>query len=204
MKIFRELFGNPMKQALKAKEKNRSPSCHNPAHQLHREHGQPSGVGLLHLLAHMWRTTRAVMRARAIARARSPRDLLRMASVWTPIQQVKNAGSTQTMRMDDGNFIMLSVGYDTTRIFFTPRFDSVESFVEVASFPIGDISKNRREAEEAILNRLRARIGWPKSTAELRAKIEDMVQQDAIQLVERLTSTESGDRNDSKSPAKTS
>src|SRR5207253_771415 len=103
-----------------------------------------------------------------IAHTKSPEFRLSMANLWTEVQHVKNGGSSQMMRMEDANIILLSVGLDTTKVFTTPRLDSVESFSELASFPIQRLHKNPHDEGEVILKTLRTAIGWPKSVDELR------------------------------------
>jgi hypothetical protein len=71
-----------------------------------------------------------------LSHANSPGFRLSMPNLWTEIQQVQGAGSTQLMRMEDGNIVFLSVGLDTAKVFITPQLDSTLSFSEVASFPI--------------------------------------------------------------------
>ena len=78
------------------------------------------------------------------------------------------------MRMEDGNFILMSVGADTAKVFVSPRLDSIESFIELASFPLGHFHEDRREQEKLILNQLRAAIGWPKSITGLRHKLQNV------------------------------
>ena len=78
------------------------------------------------------------------------------------------------MRMEDGNIILLSVGLDTTKVFVTPRLDSIASFTELASFPFSRLHKDRRAKEDAILYELRKAIGWPKSTDDLRQTLSGL------------------------------
>jgi len=109
---------------------------------------------------------------RKAAQANSPEARLTIPNVWTEIQQVRNAGSIQRMRMRDGNFILLSVGYDTVKVMVSPTLASIESFTELASFGIGPSQRNRRQQEASILNDLRKKIGFPKSLNELSQKLQ--------------------------------
>ena len=65
---------------------------------------------------------------RMVSKAHSPEHRLKMPNVWTAIQHVKHGGSTQMMRMKDGNFILLSAGVDTTKVLVSPQLDPIESF----------------------------------------------------------------------------
>ncbi len=95
-----------------------------------------------------------------------------MTNLWTEIQQAKDAGSFQMMRMQDGNIIFLSVGASTAKVFVTPRLDTPASFVECGSFPIQKRTASTREQETITLNELRAAIGWPSSASELRQTLK--------------------------------
>jgi hypothetical protein len=76
------------------------------------------------------------------------------------------------MRMKDGNFILLSAGIDTTKVLVSPQLDPIESFAEVASFPVHQSHGGRRQQQAAILNDLRKQIGFPQSVSELRDKLQ--------------------------------
>src|SRR5690242_1594449 len=78
----------------------------------------------------IWRNVRSILHFN------TPEFRLSVPNFWTGVQHIKNGGSRQIMKMEDGNFIFLSLGLDTAKVFFTPRLDSIESFTELASFPI--------------------------------------------------------------------
>ena len=107
---------------------------------------------------------------RMVAKAHSPEHRLKIPNVWAEIQHVKHGGSTQMMRMKDGNFILLSAGLDTVKVLVSPQLDSIESFTEVASFHVSQSREGRRQQQAAILNDLRKQIGFPQSLSELRHK----------------------------------
>ncbi len=111
---------------------------------------------------------------RTLSHANSPEFRLSMPNLWTEIQHVKGGGSSQMMKIDDGNIILMSVGLDTTKVFVTPRLDSLESFTEIASFPIRRSRRNFHSEGEAILNELRKAIGWPKTVEELRQTLSSL------------------------------
>ena len=100
---------------------------------------------------------------------------------WTDPEHPENGGAIEMMRMEDGQFIILSVGMDTAKVFVRPKLDPTVSRIELASFQIPgflnrmDISREkRRNEDELILNQLRKVIGWPKSIDELKHKLEKM------------------------------
>jgi hypothetical protein len=109
---------------------------------------------------------------RMVSKAHSPEHRLKIPNVWTEFRHAKQGGSTYMMRMNDGNFVMLSVGHDATKVLVGPRLDSLESFTELASFSMDQSHKHCR-GEEVILNQLRAAIGSPQSIDELRHKLEN-------------------------------
>jgi hypothetical protein len=105
---------------------------------------------------------------RMVSKAHSPEHRLKIPNVWTEIQHVKHGGSTQMMRMKDGNFILLSAGVDTTKVLVSLQLDPIESFTEVASFPVHQSHGGGRQQQAAILDDLRKQIGFPQSVSELR------------------------------------
>jgi hypothetical protein len=94
--------------------------------------------------------------------------------MWTEVAHEKYGGAWQMMRMEDGNFIFLSVGLTTAKVFVKPTLDSPASHNELASFPIIGLQEDRRAQSEVILKQLRTAIGWPKSINELRHNLENM------------------------------
>jgi hypothetical protein len=111
-------------------------------------------------------------KARRVSKAHSSEHRLKIPNLWTEIQHVKHGTSTHMMRMKDGNFILLSVGFDTTKVLVGAQPDAIESFTELASFPVSHSHKSRRQQQEAILNDLRNQIGFPESLSQLREKLE--------------------------------
>jgi len=108
-------------------------------------------------------------------------DSFRLASpnFWTETQHVKDGGAREMMLMEDGNFVMLSVGITTLKIFVTPTLSSADAFVEIAGFGLQNASDRpsmpreaRRDQDEELLTNLRKTIGFPKSVAELRDTID--------------------------------
>ena len=136
-------------------------------------------IVLFPALAALWR------RASAITHSKSPEFRLSIPNLWTEIQHVKDRGSNQMMKMEDGEIILLSVGLDTTKVFVTPRLDSVESFSEVASFPMARLGDKQHIEGEVILKKLRTAIGWPKSVNQLRQTLSRLAEQE-FSLVEPL------------------
>ncbi len=98
---------------------------------------------------------------------------------WTDSEHPKNGGAIQIMKMEDGQFILLSVGLATAKVFVRSKLDPKVNPIELASFPIPtfldrmDLSREkRRDEDELILNQLRKIVGWPKSIDELKQKLE--------------------------------
>lgn len=113
-------------------------------------------------------------KARRVSQAHSPEHRLKIPNLWTEVERVKHGGSTQMMRMKDGNFIMLSVDVDTTRVLSSPQLDAKEPFTELASFPVRPSDKSRRQQQAAILNDLRRQIGFPESVSDLRQRSQSL------------------------------
>jgi hypothetical protein len=111
-------------------------------------------------------------KARGLAKAHSPEHRLKIPNVWTEMPHLKRGTCTQMMRMKDGNFIMLSVGPDFARVSVGPQFDSIESFAELASFPLGVSESRRRQHQAIVLADLKTKIGFPQSVSELRQKAQ--------------------------------
>ena len=109
-------------------------------------------------------------KVRRVSKAHSPEHRLKIPNLWTAIERGGHGCFSQMMRMEDGNFILLSVELDTTRVLVGPRFDSVESFTEVVSLPASHSHKSRSQEKAAILSELRKQIGFPRSVTELRDK----------------------------------
>ena len=107
-------------------------------------------------------------KAKKVKQAHSPEHRLKIPNLWTDIQHGRHGGSTQMMRMKDGNFILLSAGLDTTKVLVSPQLDATESFTELVSFPVSQSHKDRRQQQAAILDELRKQIGFPQSITELR------------------------------------
>jgi hypothetical protein len=125
------------------------------------------GIVFWPVLTALWRNVRMIQYAQ------TPEARLQIPNLWTEIEQAKDGGSFQMMRMKDGNIIFLSIGSDTAKVFVTPRLDAVESFVEYASFPIQKRTKPCPEQQAIALNELRAAIGWPDSISELRQQLQN-------------------------------
>jgi hypothetical protein len=120
-----------------------------------------------------WRYARLLAHAKGAVN--SPNFRLSMDNFWTDVEHGDEAGgASQIMRLEDGNFVFLSVGVTTVRVFVTSGLERPDQFAEVASFETphvearqADPHVERRSENELILSRLRKAIGWPKSTQEL-------------------------------------
>ncbi len=83
------------------------------------------------------------------------------------------------MKMEDGNFLSLSVAIGTIAVFVRPRSDSMDGIAVLSEIQILDaerrsqLSRDERSKEdEALLFELRKAIGWPKTLRELRDSLE--------------------------------
>jgi hypothetical protein len=133
------------------------------------------GYWLGPFIAVVWRLSRPISRAAAP----SPGDRLAQSNFWTEVTHVQDGGASQVMRMDDGNFILLSVGTATVEVFVAPRLDSFEAFRKVVTLPIPNAGgrsaisrRQRRQQDEELLERLRKAIGWPRSVDELSRTVQ--------------------------------
>jgi TPR repeat protein len=118
---------------------------------------------------------------RLIMYRRSKEFRLENPNIWTDIEHIEKGGAIEMMRMEDGQFILLSIGTATAKVFVRSKLDHTVSPIELASLPIPeflnrmDISREkRRDEDESILNQLRKVIGWPKSIDELKQKLETL------------------------------
>jgi hypothetical protein len=107
---------------------------------------------------------------RSIRKAHAPEHRLKIPNLWTETQHHKHS-LTQMMRMKDGHFIMLSLRSDAAKVLVGPQVGSMESFTELASFPLSDAHKGR---PGAIFNDLSKQLGCPQSETELREKVKEL------------------------------
>lgn len=113
----------------------------------------------------------------------SPSFRLSTYNMWTEVTHVEDAGATQIMRMEDENFILLSVGITTAKIFTCVALDDPTGFIELATIPLDnpdtrlDASRQDRQKEdEQFLFRIRTEIGWPKWVSELREVVQKLLE----------------------------
>jgi len=115
--------------------------------------------------------------ARLASHVNSDSFRLKQSNFWTEVQHNQEGGASQVMRMQDGNYIILSIGASTAKVLLTPELtpDALNAIRELASFPLVNedlrlkLSRQQRmKAEELSLELLRRAIGWPKSVEELR------------------------------------
>jgi hypothetical protein len=116
---------------------------------------------------------------RLIAFRQSKEFRLENPNFWTDSEHPENGGAIQMMKMEDGQFIVLSIGVATAKIFVRSKLDFTVSPIEVASYPIArfldrmEISREKRRVEDKLmLTQLRKVIGWPKSCDELKRRLE--------------------------------
>jgi hypothetical protein len=119
--------------------------------------------------------------ARLLSYIESPAFALQHGGIWTEIQHVQGGGAKQVMRMEDGNFVLLSVGITTVIVFVTPKLGDQTHMIDLASFQAKDplertqlAREDRRPEDERMLNHLRTAIGFPKSSEELRRTLQTL------------------------------
>lgn len=112
--------------------------------------------------------------ARAIAYTSTDEFRLSKANMWTEAHHTKYGGSHQTMRLNDGVFVWVSIGVTTAKVFVTPDITDASRYKEVKEFvlPSGllrlDWPQKKHHAEDLqILERVRRTIAWPNSADEL-------------------------------------
>jgi len=83
--------------------------------------------------------------------------------------------------MEDGSFVVLSVGITLVKVFLTPQIGDLSQTVELASFVVKDPAertqlarRGRRPEDEKMLNQLRKALGFPKSIDELRGTLQTL------------------------------
>ncbi len=116
--------------------------------------------------------------ARAITSSHSDEFRLGQANLWTEPHHLGDKGSYQTMRLKDGNFVMISVGLSTIKVLVAPRLTEPADFTEVKEFslPCGPerlrMSHKSRHAEDLLLlDRVRRAISWPSSAHEMAGRL---------------------------------
>jgi hypothetical protein len=106
-----------------------------------------------------------------------------LAGMWTPIQHIEDGGAVQLKRLEDGNFVLLSVGVTHLNIYVTPKVGDLARTIQLASFGLNSaevrlgMSRNeRRPNDEQILDQIRELVGSPKSVEEVRITAEKLSQ----------------------------
>ena len=119
--------------------------------------------------------------ARAIADTESDEFRLSSIHMWTEVHRAHDGGSFQTMRLNDGNFVWVSVGLTTLKVFVTPSMTDAAQFKELRTFELLNgamrfsLPPERRDAEDLLLlERLRRAIAWPASAEQLGATLTAM------------------------------
>ncbi len=107
-------------------------------------------------------------KSRAVAKAHSREHRLKIPNVWTDIQHVHHNSSSQTMRLKDGNFVMVTVGAHSSKILVGSQPGPPEKMAELMSFPVSRSGKGRRQYQAEILDELKKKVGLPDSAEELR------------------------------------
>lgn len=119
--------------------------------------------------------------ARAIARTSSDDFRLNNQNMWTEAHHTNDGGSFQLMRLKDGNFVFISVGITTVKVFITPDRTDMARYRELKEFPLPngvervEWPPQKRHAEDLLLlDRVRRSIAWPTSEEELTVRLDAM------------------------------
>jgi hypothetical protein len=106
-----------------------------------------------------------------------------MQAMWTPIQHIEDGGAVQIKRMDDGYFVVLSIGVTHLNLYVTPKMGDLARTIEVASFGLDSANartamsrEERRKDDEQLLEQMRVLVGFPKSVEEVRLTAERLSQ----------------------------
>jgi hypothetical protein len=117
--------------------------------------------------------------ARVIAHASSDDPRLSEPNMWTEAHYTKDGATLQIMRLKDGNFVLISVGATSVKVFVTPDRSDVARYRVVKDLPLLNAterirwSPQRRHAEDlSILERVRRAISWPVSADELASALQ--------------------------------
>jgi len=116
---------------------------------------------------------------RAIAYTSSDDFRLRNANMWTEPRLAADGGSYQLMRLEDGNFVLISVGVTTLKVFVTPDQSDMTHYRELKEFALHNAadrfarSAQQRHAEDLLfLERVRRAIAWPSSIGDLTSALQ--------------------------------
>jgi hypothetical protein len=114
----------------------------------------------------------AVRLASAKSRVNSTEYRLSQSHFWTDVTHVDDGGASQLMRLPDGNFLILSMGLNTAKVFVASELATPTTWVEVTSLQLNWEARRmlsraqRRAVDEALLERLRKAIAWPSNANE--------------------------------------
>jgi hypothetical protein len=85
--------------------------------------------------------------------------------------------------MEDGNFILLSIGVTHLNLYVTPKMGDLARTIEIASFGLNNANARtgmrrdeRRPEDEQLLGQMRDLVGFPKSIEEVRITAERISQ----------------------------
>jgi hypothetical protein len=116
---------------------------------------------------------------RAIANASTDDFRLGKPNMWTEAHHTSDGGSFQLMRLNDGNFVLISVGVTTVKVLVTPDRTDVARYRELKDFPLlkglerAQWPPQKRHSEDLlVLHRVRQVIAWPTSADELSAILD--------------------------------
>jgi hypothetical protein len=120
--------------------------------------------------------------ARAIAYTKTDDFRLSNPNMWTEPRHNPDGGSLQLMRLSDGYFVIISVGFSTVKVFSTPNRSDITQYRELREFPMyGAILERhsqrlqKRHSDDLLfLERVRRAIVWPESVSDLVSSVESV------------------------------
>ena len=118
---------------------------------------------------------------RAIAHTSTDDFRLSNANMWTEPHHAQDGGSLQLMRLKDGQFVLVSVGVSTAKVFVTPDRSDITQYRELQEFPlhsalerVSQSSQQRRAEDLLFLERVRRAISWPESVSDLASSLQSI------------------------------
>jgi hypothetical protein len=84
------------------------------------------------------------------------------------------------MRLNDGYFVIISVGISTVKVLTTPDRSDITQYRELREFRLsmlerhGQRPRKRHSDDLLFLERVRCAIGWPESISDLASSIESI------------------------------
>ena len=99
--------------------------------------------------------------------------------MWTEAHHSQDGGFFQLMRLKDGDFVLISVGISTVKVFVTPDRSDMTRYRELKDFPLhsaverlGQSAQQRHAEDLLLLERVRRAVAWPASSRDLASALQ--------------------------------